>query len=106
MEFAVQVPFCKVTDGQVKWKRDEPGKLLDGPTPDASLQTPAHVAFPPSQGININMMPFVMGHKASLPANLQHYYGIIKACNLPRSEHGKVGYLTIQVRRRFLAARR
>eukprot|EP00435_Cladocopium_sp_Y103_P052432 s956_g16.t1 len=54
------------------------------------------VAFPPSSGIDVNMMPFRMGDKASLPKALQGYWPLIEACRLPQEEIGKVGFLTIQ----------
>eukprot|EP00438_Fugacium_kawagutii_P028070 Skav223919 [mRNA] locus=scaffold2593:279828:281000:+ [translate_table: standard] len=54
------------------------------------------VAFPPSSGIDINMMPFRMGDKASLPAIYHGYWPLMEACGLPKEEIGKVGFLTIQ----------
>ncbi|CAL1136543.1 unnamed protein product [Cladocopium goreaui] len=54
------------------------------------------VAFPPSSGIDVNMMPFRMGDKASLPKQLKGYWPLIEACRLPQEEIGKVGFLTIQ----------
>jgi len=54
------------------------------------------MTFPAPQDININMLPFVMGEKASLPEEYHHYWPLVEACNLPQHEHGKVGYLTIQ----------
>ncbi|CAJ1387911.1 unnamed protein product [Effrenium voratum] len=52
--------------------------------------------FPASQGLDINMMPFIMGKKGSLPKSLQHYWPLIEACRLPKEELDKVGYLTVQ----------
>eukprot|EP00931_Biecheleriopsis_adriatica_P118592 TRINITY_DN93957_c0_g1_i1.p1 TRINITY_DN93957_c0_g1~~TRINITY_DN93957_c0_g1_i1.p1 ORF type:complete len:371 (-),score=52.51 TRINITY_DN93957_c0_g1_i1:204-1316(-) len=54
------------------------------------------VEFPDPQDININMMPFVIGDKSSMPEQYRHYWGLIESCNLPADEQGKVGYLTIQ----------
>ena len=54
------------------------------------------VVFPPSSGIDVNMMPFRMGDKASLPEELWGYWPLIEACRLPEEELGKVGFLTIQ----------
>lgn len=54
-----------------------------------------YVEFPKPRGLKVNMMPFVMGKKASLPEELHHYWELIEACKLPRTELGKVGYLTI-----------
>ena len=39
-----------------------------------------HVQFPTSTGININMMPFVLGDKSSLPTKFQVYYDLIEKC--------------------------
>jgi len=54
-----------------------------------------YVTFPEPRGIKVNMMPFEMCNKESLPAELHHYWEIIEACQLPEEEKGKVGYLTI-----------
>eukprot|EP00930_Biecheleria_cincta_P026456 TRINITY_DN18646_c0_g3_i1.p1 TRINITY_DN18646_c0_g3~~TRINITY_DN18646_c0_g3_i1.p1 ORF type:complete len:399 (+),score=48.90 TRINITY_DN18646_c0_g3_i1:98-1198(+) len=51
--------------------------------------------FPEPTDININMMPFIMGRKESLPVAYQQYWPMIKNCDLPKTEIGKVGYLTI-----------
>lgn len=53
------------------------------------------VEFPESKGININMMPFIMGDVSTIPEEYRGYVPMINACNLPESEIGKVGYLTI-----------
>jgi len=58
------------------------------------------VRFPPPQGIQINMMPFVMGNKSSLPQEYCHYWDMIDKCRYklqqsPVTEEGKVCYLTI-----------
>lgn len=53
------------------------------------------VNFPTPAGININMMPFVMGDHDSLPPEYRAYAHLIDACGLPASEIGKVGYLTV-----------
>lgn len=58
-----------------------------------------NVTFPSPSGIDINMMPFVMGEKSSLPDNLQPYYDpLIAKCPISIEEHGKIGYLTITER--------
>jgi hypothetical protein len=53
------------------------------------------VKFPPPQDININMLPFVMGQRDSLPEEYQQYWNMIESCRVPASELGKIGYLTI-----------
>lgn len=50
--------------------------------------------FPPPQNININMMPFEMGSKESIPEEFQQYWPLIRSACQHRI--GKVGYLTIQ----------
>ncbi|CAK9115853.1 unnamed protein product [Durusdinium trenchii] len=54
------------------------------------------VKFPASSGVDVNMMPFIMGDPKSLPSNLQSYWPMIEACRLPKKELGKVGFLTVQ----------
>eukprot|EP00441_Pelagodinium_beii_P045430 CAMPEP_0197624386 /NCGR_PEP_ID=MMETSP1338-20131121/4047_1 /TAXON_ID=43686 ORGANISM="Pelagodinium beii, Strain RCC1491" /NCGR_SAMPLE_ID=MMETSP1338 /ASSEMBLY_ACC=CAM_ASM_000754 /LENGTH=359 /DNA_ID=CAMNT_0043194519 /DNA_START=92 /DNA_END=1171 /DNA_ORIENTATION=- len=51
--------------------------------------------FPEPRDIHINMMPFIMGEKESLPDEYQHYWPMIENCDLPTEEIGKVGYLTV-----------
>lgn len=51
--------------------------------------------FPKPQGININMMPFRMGDKSSLPEDLHQYWDMIYLCT-DRAERGKIAFLTIQ----------
>lgn len=53
------------------------------------------VTFPPPSGLKVNMMPFIMGQNDSVPEHMHGYLPLIEACRLPRSERGKVGYLTI-----------
>lgn len=36
------------------------------------------VNFPQPIDININMMPFIMGEKDSIPLEYQHYYPLIE----------------------------
>lgn len=54
------------------------------------------IKFPQPQDININMMPFVIGQKDSLPTDCQQYWPLIEACQVERAEYGKIGFLTIQ----------
>jgi len=54
------------------------------------------VWFPEPRDININMMPFIIGKKESIPAEYWQYWDMIESCKIPNSENGKVGYLTIQ----------
>lgn len=53
------------------------------------------VSFPPPTGININMMPFIMGYGSSLPVDLHVYEPLIQACGLEEGQTGKIGYLSI-----------
>merc|ERR1712224_452256 len=67
----------------------------ESPRPVPATKPTEPFAFPEPQGININMMPFIMGQRESLPAAYQHYWPLIEKCNIPREESGNVGYLTI-----------
>lgn len=51
--------------------------------------------FPEPTGIKINMMPFVMGKRSSLPKDCRAYWDMIVACDVEDHQLGKVGYLTI-----------
>lgn len=53
------------------------------------------VEFPPSSNININMMPFILGKKDSIPEEYQQYWPMIESCVGLRKEFGRVGFLTI-----------
>mmetsp|Transcript_18155 Transcript_18155/g.49811 ORF Transcript_18155/g.49811 Transcript_18155/m.49811 type:complete len:349 (+) Transcript_18155:99-1145(+) len=53
------------------------------------------VAFPPPQGININMMPFIPGKRASLPDEYSQYWPVIYSCEMRCADMDKVCYLTI-----------
>lgn len=53
------------------------------------------INFPEATGININMMPFIMGNINSIPKEYRCYKNIINSCNIHNSEVGKIGYLTI-----------
>jgi len=53
------------------------------------------INFPKSNDININMMPFIIGDKMSIPKEYQHYYPLIETCLVDSDENGKVGYLSI-----------
>lgn len=63
---------------------------------DCVRSTP--LEFPEPKGININMMPFVLGKKESLPEDYHGYWDIIRACRFSYAElsQGKIGFLTIQ----------
>lgn len=52
------------------------------------------VEFPRATGININMMPFIMGDHGTLPAWVRQHAPIIDRCPVG-DEAGKVGYLSI-----------
>jgi hypothetical protein len=56
------------------------------------------VAFPAFSGININMMPFIMGDEDSIPDTMSGYLPMLRACEIPADEIGQVGYLTIDER--------
>ena len=48
------------------------------------------VHFPAFSGTVVNMLPFVMGHKSTLPSELQQYWPLVTACPVSASEYGKV----------------
>ena len=52
-------------------------------------------AWPKPTGRNVNMLPFVMGDKESLPEDLRPYYDLCEKCPLSQDEYGKVLYLTV-----------
>ena len=51
--------------------------------------------FPEPRDLKVNMLPFVLGDKTSLPDNLQHYHEMIESCPVQPDERGKVCYLTV-----------
>ncbi len=55
----------------------------------------ARVNFPAFTGINCNMMPIRLGDADTIPENMRQYVPLLAACPLNRSEHRKIGYLTI-----------
>lgn len=56
----------------------------------------ARVKFPKPLDRSVNMLPFILGEKKSLPEVLQEYYDMIMMCPLQDSELGKVLYLTVE----------
>lgn len=52
------------------------------------------VTFPAPKDIMINMMPFIIGDKNSIPEEYRHYYSLIEKCEVPEEE-GKIGYISI-----------
>merc|ERR1719235_1321564 len=56
---------------------------------------PKKYEFPPSTDACVNLMPFVMGRKDTLPSNLQQYWPLIEACGLSKDDKERVGYLTV-----------
>jgi len=59
-----------------------------------------NVKFPKSHGRSVNMMPFIMGDKSTLPAELADYWPMIEVCVSTLSRRSgtasDVGYLTVQ----------
>jgi len=57
------------------------------------------VKFPEPKEININMMPFIIGKKESIPEEYQSYWPLIEKCPGligSRGDRPLIGYLTIQ----------
>lgn len=61
--------------------------LIEFPPPTCSPDSPI--------GRNVNMMPFILGSRFSLPSFLRCYYDSISKCPINDSERGKVCYLTV-----------
>mmetsp|Transcript_7831 Transcript_7831/g.18867 ORF Transcript_7831/g.18867 Transcript_7831/m.18867 type:complete len:346 (-) Transcript_7831:2773-3810(-) len=53
------------------------------------------IKFPAPNDRNVNMLPFILGRKDSLPEDLQCYYPLIAECPCNFDEFGFVGYLTV-----------
>jgi hypothetical protein len=53
------------------------------------------VNFPDPEDRNVNMMPFILGSRESLPQGLQCYHDLIEKCPYVREEVGRVAYLTV-----------
>ena len=54
------------------------------------------IQFPPPTGRHVTMLPFVLGRRDSLPAELQPYYSLISQCPVHVSELRQVCYLTVR----------
>ena len=68
----------------------------DAKTGYVSFCKVGNINFPEPSGRNVNMLPFILGDKGSLPDDLQCYYPLIDACPFYREDFGKVAYLTVQ----------
>jgi len=84
-----------------KWTRDVVAASIDaGHVAFAHVD---NVTFPKQGELNVNMMPFIMGDKSSLPKELHGYWHMIQVCvkSLVKSRDAKadpskqVGYLTV-----------
>lgn len=53
------------------------------------------VRFPYRHGLNVNMMPFLLGDSRSIPKSLHGYLPMITACNLEQEQYGKICYLSV-----------
>ena len=53
------------------------------------------IRFPIPNNININMMPFIIGDKLSIPEEYRDYHSLIEKCPINPNEIGKVGYLSV-----------
>lgn len=80
-------------------EEDQDRKCVPSRNPEhlKKLRQQRKVAFPKPSDININMMPFRIGDKNSLPDYVKQYWPLIQKCqeSLGREELDKVGYLTI-----------
>jgi len=68
--------------------------------PGRAFMKLCHVSFPEPKGININMMPFIIGKKESIPEEYQTYWPLIEECPGLKlewqTESLSIGYLTVQ----------
>ena len=79
---------------------------LDTTSPAYSILRRAPLTFPPSQGLQVNMMPFKLKDVTSLPAECQQWWPIISTCTSYLSEQdlvaddngAAIGYLTVDER--------
>ena len=56
----------------------------------------SQIKFPKANNININMMPYIIGDKSSIPPKYNHYYDIINQCEqYLQKKKGLVGYISI-----------
>lgn len=78
-----------------------PIKAIHDHLPDiiAAYVKVGHVDFPQPSGINIHMMPFMIGDKKSVPEEFQEYWPLIDKCSGLRYDNGRVGFLTIEERK-------
>jgi hypothetical protein len=53
------------------------------------------VIFPKPRGIEINMMPFVIGDQNSIPSEYAQYIPLLNQCMIDHNEFGKIGYLSV-----------
>ena len=63
--------------------------------PEIAFSLVGTVSWPEPTGRNVNMLPFIMGDKDSLPDELRPYYELIKKCPVNHHEQGRVVYLTV-----------
>ena len=75
--------------------RDDLSKRSIAPQDYVSFVSCGTIDFPTPQDRNVNMMPFILGQKDSLPNHLLCYHDAIESCPYLMSERGKVGYLTV-----------
>lgn len=84
----VLIPFQYQIERLGKYKHDRP---------HIAFSPCGQVEFPEPNDINVNMMPFVMGDRKTLPKELRPYYDtIISKCPVAEDEKGDIMYLTIQ----------
>lgn len=54
------------------------------------------IKFPQPTGKMINMMPFIIGMKDSLPKEYHSYWPMIKSCPIDQREFGRIGFLSVR----------
>jgi hypothetical protein len=69
--------------------------ITEHTTDYVSFASCGQITFPPPQGHNVNMMPFILGDAKSLPEYLRCYHECIDSCPIDPSEEGSICYLTV-----------
>eukprot|EP00746_Dinoflagellata_sp_MGD_P144033 gnl/MRDRNA2_/MRDRNA2_76800_c0_seq1.p1 gnl/MRDRNA2_/MRDRNA2_76800_c0~~gnl/MRDRNA2_/MRDRNA2_76800_c0_seq1.p1 ORF type:complete len:388 (-),score=67.70 gnl/MRDRNA2_/MRDRNA2_76800_c0_seq1:10-1173(-) len=93
-EFGHPLEYPKEEHSWIDHARKILGHSKPCPLPVPRRIPSKRITFPEPQDININMMPFIMGQKDSLPEAYQQYWPLIEQCKIPEQEN--IGYLSIQ----------
>ena len=87
--------------GATAFVRTDWAKVPKHPSVDISIK-PRYltcrqtIQFPVPQDLNINMMPFIIGDRDSIPIELLPWWPIITSSRLDICHSGEIGYITIR----------